>query len=106
MSYIICIWESWAAEGIMHAGVGMEEFEQLMAASALPNLLDDHEGMPLPRGDLDAMTPEPSMHSRHMNALGITPPRSLLSSFAAAATAGAIPHSSTRALDSLILPEP
>ncbi len=73
---------------ITHAGVGMDEFEQLMAASAQPNLLDSHEAMSLPRQDADVMTPEPVMHPRHMNALGITPPRSLLSSFTAAVRSG------------------
>ncbi len=76
----------------------MDEFEQLMAASAQPDLLDDHGVMSSARGQEDAMTPEPVMHSRQMNALGITPPRSLLSSFTAAARSGAMPvwHHNTR----------
>lgn len=64
----------------------MDEFELLMAASARPNLLDDHEAPSMPLGD--AMTPEPVMEHRHMTALGLTPPRSLLSSFHAAAQTG------------------
>ena len=64
----------------------MDEFELLMAASARPNLLDDHVVTSLPLGD--AMTPEPVMEHRHMIALELTPPRSLLSSFQAAAQAG------------------
>lgn len=72
----------------MHAGAGMDDFERLMAASAQPNFLDDHEVVSILKGDVDAVTPEPVMHSRHMNALGITPPRSLLSSFSAAARPG------------------
>ena len=75
----------------LNAGVGLEEFEQLMAASAQPNLLDDPDIASMLRGDTDAMTPEPVMHLRHMNALGITPPRSLLSSFTAAARPGTEP---------------
>lgn len=71
----------------------MDEFQELMAASAHPNLLDDNEmyGMPAEHVDDIAMTPEPVMHSRHLAALGVTPPRSLLSSFSAAARAGADP---------------
>ena len=76
----------------LHAGVGMDEFEQLMAASAQPNFLDDHKDVSLLKGDVDAMTPEPVMHSRHMNALGITPQRSLMSSFSAAARPGTELH--------------
>ena len=64
----------------------MNDFELLMAASARPNLLDDHEVACMPLGD--AMTPEPVTEHRHMTALGLTPPRSLLSSFHAAAQAG------------------
>ena len=103
MPFITCVLKVWAAKGTTHAGVGMDEFEQLMAASAMPNLLDDHEVMPLPRGDVDAMTPEPVMHARHMDALGITPPRSLLSSFAAAARAGVDPSVVVKAPNSLVL---
>ncbi len=85
----------------MPAGVGMDEFEELMAASAQPNLLDDHAAMSAVRGNEDAMTPEPVMHTRDMNALGITPPRSLLSSFSAAARPGVTHawHWSMRELD-------
>ena len=66
----------------------MDEFEQMMAASTQPNLMDDPEVVSMLRGNEDAMTPEPVMHLRHMSALGITPPRSLLSSFTAAARSG------------------
>ena len=78
-------------ESSMPAGVGVDEFEQLMAASAQPNLLDDHGGTSAARGHEDAMTPEPAMHSRQMDALGLTPPRSLLSSFSNAARPGVGP---------------
>ena len=67
----------------------MAEFEKLMAASARPSLLDSHEASSRPAEGAGVMTPERAAESRHMNALGLTPPRSLLSSFSAAAAAGA-----------------
>ena len=67
----------------------MAEFERLMAASARPSLLDSHEASSRPAEGAGVMTPERAAESRHMNALGLTPPRSLLSSFSAAAGAGA-----------------
>ena len=71
------------------AEVGMAEFEKLMAASARLDLLDSHEISSMPTKDLNVKTPERAIESRHMNTLGLTPPRSLLSSFSAAAGVGA-----------------
>ena len=45
----------------MLAGVKMNDFEQLMAASAQPDLLDEHAAMSAVRGNGDAIIPEPAL---------------------------------------------